>query len=138
MNQPFNTLEVEELEKLFSTEDDCLKFLSNKKWEGGYICRKCGNTNYCKGKTPYSRCCTRCKKEESATAHTIFHRCHIPVSEVFKIVYKVCHNPGISTYTLSREIELRQMTCWKLKSRLQECIKNRGEVDLLFYTPPDH
>ncbi len=136
---PFNKLDISELEGFFSSEEDCLRFLSEKKWETGYVCRKCGHTNYCKGKTPYSRRCTRCKKEESATANTIFHRCHIPITEAFQIVYKVCHNPTISSYALSREIELRQMTCWKLKSRLMECIKNKGEVDILFQSPPsDH
>lgn len=114
------------------SSDDCLKYLSERKWEGGYVCRSCGNTNYCKGKSPYSRRCTRCKKEESATAHTIFHRCHIPITEAFRIVSMVCSDPSVSTYELSRQIELRQMTCWKLKSRLMECINNRGEVDVLF------
>ncbi len=134
---PFNKLDISELEGFFSSEEDCLKFLAEKKWESGFACRKCGHTNYCKGKTPHSRRCTRCKKEESATANTIFHRCHIPITEAFQIVYKVCHNPSISTYALSREIELRQMTCWKLKSRLMECIKNKGEVDILFHPPSD-
>ncbi len=116
----------------FSTSDDCLRFLADKKWENGFICKKCGNTNFCKGKTLHGRRCTRCKHEESATAHTIFHRCHIPITEAFRVVYMVCSNPSVSTYEISRQVELRQMTCWKLKTRLMECIKNRGEVDILF------
>lgn len=133
----FNKLDIKELEGFFASEEDCLKFLADSKWEHGFVCKKCGHTNYCKGKTPYSRRCTRCKKEESATANTIFHRCHIPITEAFQIVYKVCHNPSISSYSLSREIEIRQMTCWKLKSRLMECVKNRGEVDILFHPPTE-
>lgn len=115
----------------FSTIEECLNFIADQKWANGFICRKCGHDNFCKGKTPFARRCTRCKHEESATAHTIFHRCHIPITEAFRIVYMVCHNPSVSTYELSRQIELRQMTCWKLKSRLMDCIKNRGEVDIL-------
>ena len=117
----------------YSSSNDCLRFLAEKKWEHGFICRKCQNNNYCKGKTPFARRCTRCKHEESATACTIFHRCHIPITEAFRIMYLVCNNPDISTYQLSREIEIRQMTCWKLKSRLLDCIENRGEVDILFH-----
>ena len=132
MSVSFKHVDLSELAGFFATEEDCLKFLAGKKWESGFVCNKCGNTNYCKGKTLYSRRCTRCKSEESATAHTIFHRCHIPITEAFRIVYLVCHDPGVSTYELSRQLELRQMTCWKLKSRLIECIKNRGEVDILF------
>ena len=125
-------IDIETFESNFSTIEGCLSFLAAKKWEAGFNCKKCGHTNFCKGKTLFSRRCTRCKHEESATAHTIFHRCHIPLTEAFRIVYMVCHDPSVSTYEISRQIELRQMTCWKLKSRLTECIKNRGEVDVLF------
>ncbi|MEI6434015.1 MAG: transposase [Bacteroidota bacterium] len=125
-------LDINEFGDVFSEPEECLKFLSEKKWAGGFVCRSCGNTNYCKGKTQFSRRCTRCKREESATAHTIFHRCHIPITEAFRIVYLVCSDPSVSTYKLSRQIELRQMTCWKLKTRLMECIKSKGEVDVLF------
>ena len=131
----FKQLDIKELEGFFATEENCLQFLAEKKWEEGFICKKCGNSNYCKGKTPHSRRCTRCKHEESATAHTIFHRCHIPITEAFRIVYMVCHDPAVSTYELSRKVELRQMTCWKLKSRLMDCLKSRGEVDILFNEP---
>jgi hypothetical protein len=132
----FKQLDIDQLAGVFSTEDECLKFLAGKKWESGFTCKKCGNTNYCKGKTQYARRCTRCKSDESATAHTIFHRCHIPITEAFRIVYLVCHNPAVSTYELSRLVDLRQMTCWKLKSRLIECVNSRGEVDILFNDKP--
>lgn len=116
----------------FDNEETCLELISDQKWAESYICRKCGNTNYCKGKTPYSRRCTRCKHEESATAHTIFHRCRISLPEAFQMMYKVCSDPSISTYELSRQMEIRQMTCWKLKHKLTECIRERGEIDILF------
>lgn len=129
---PIKQLDIKSFGDDFSNDEACLLFLAEKKWADGFVCRSCGNTNYCKGKTSYARRCTRCKKEESATAHTIFHRCHIPITEAFRIVYMVCADPSVSTYELSRQIELRQMTCWKLKNRLLECIRSRGEVDVLF------
>ena len=128
MKIPFDKLEIEAL----NTNEACLKIIAEKKWATGYTCRKCGNTNYCSGKTPYARRCTRCKHEESATSNTIFHRCKLSLPEAFKIMYMVCKNPSISTYELSRQMELRQMTCWKLKSKLMECISQKGQIDLLF------
>jgi DNA-directed RNA polymerase subunit RPC12/RpoP len=132
MSISFKHLDIEKLAGYFSNEEACLKFVADKKWETGFVCKKCGNKNFCKGKTLHSRRCTRCKTDESAIAHTIFHRCHIPITEAFRIVYLVCHDPEVSTYELSRLVDLRQMTCWKLKARLTECVKNRGEVDILF------
>ena len=128
MKIPFDKLDIAS----FESEEACLKLISEQKWAGGYVCRKCGNLNYCKGKSLYSRRCTRCKHEESATSHTIFHRCRIELPEAFRMMYMVCNDPKISTYELSRVMELRQMTCWKLKSKLMECVRERGEIDLLF------
>jgi hypothetical protein len=125
-------MDMEAFLSRFTSEDECLKFLAGEKWRKGFTCRKCGHTNYCNGKTPFARRCTRCKHEESARAHTVFHRCHIPIIEAFRIVYLVCHDPKVSTYELSRKIELRQMTCWKLKSKLLECLEKRGEIDILY------
>ncbi len=130
----FKSLDIEKFAVRFATDEECLQFLSEQKWAKGFVCKKCGHSNYCKGKTPYSRRCTRCKSEESATANTIFHRCHIPITEAFNMVYMVCSNPKISSYELSRQLEIRQMTCWKLKSKLMECLENKGEIDIL-YTP---
>ncbi len=132
MKNLFGVLDVSKFSDLFSEEEKCLEFLAEQKWKEGFVCRKCGHTNYCKGKTPYSRRCTRCKHEESATAHTIFHRCHIPLAEAFRMVYMICSDPRVSTYEMSRQVEIRQMTCWKLKSKLMECLKNRGEIDILY------
>jgi hypothetical protein len=132
MNLNFKQIDPKKFSLLFATEKECLKLLAEKKWEQGFTCRNCGHGNYCTGRTPYSRRCTRCKKEESATSHTLFHRCHIPLTEAFRIAYLVCNDPEVSTYELSRKIELRQMTCWKLKKRLTECLEKKGELDILF------
>ena len=107
----------------FSRDHDCLKFLADSKWEQGFLCRKCGNTNFCHGKTPFSRRCTRCKHEESASAHTIFHGCKIPLGIAFEIAYLVCRDPRISSYSLSKILGKRQMTCWKFKKKILECIE---------------
>ncbi len=137
MKQFFQTLDEDRFSTHFATDEECLQFLSEQKWVKGFVCKKCGHTNYCKGKTPYARRCTRCKSEESATANTIFHRCHIPITEAFHMVYMVCSNPKISSYELSRQLEIRQMTCWKLKSKLMECLENKGEIDILYNPESD-
>ena len=112
----------------FSREEQCLAFLSEMKWKKGFVCRKCGNTNYCSGKKPYSRRCTRCKSEESATAHTVFHAWKFPLPSEFELMYQVCQRPDISSYKLSRILETRQMTCWRFKKKLMECLENNSSL----------
>ncbi|MDP4275169.1 MAG: transposase, partial [Bacteroidota bacterium] len=98
-------LSPEQLEELFTNDDKCLEFLADLKWSNGFVCRKCGNTNSCAGKSPYSRRCTRCKSEESAITGTIFHNCKFPISKAFYIAYHVCKDKeDISSYEFARRL----------------------------------
>jgi hypothetical protein len=126
----FHETDPEEFKQRFGDSTVCLQVIAEEKWKDGYICRKCGNTNYCKGKTPYSRRCTRCKSDESATANTIFNHCRIPITDAFEIAYMVCGSPKISSYELSRRLETRQMTCWKFKKRIMECLEHGSGLHL--------
>ncbi len=124
-----NELTDEQLIELFKSDDKCLEFLASLKWSEGFVCGKCGNTNHCPGKTPFSRRCTRCKTEESATKGTIFHNCKFPISKAFYIAYNVCKGKeDISTYEFARRLSLRQMTCWNFKTKIQTALK---EMDSL-------
>jgi hypothetical protein len=121
-------LTKEQLEELFQSDDKCLEFIAGLKWQEGFECRKCGNKNYCPGKSSYSRRCTKCKSEESATSGTMFHNCKFPVSKAFYIAYNVCKSDAdISSYEFARRLSLRQMTCWKFKDRIKKTLEKMGE-----------
>ncbi|MBP1630315.1 MAG: hypothetical protein H6Q15_1208 [Bacteroidetes bacterium] len=114
--------------ELFNDKDKTLKFIADVKWKDGFVCRKCGNTNYCEGKTTASRRCTRCKSEESATSHTIFHNIKFPINKAFYIAYNVCvEGKEISSYDYSSLLGLNQMTCWKFRKRIKDCILKQGQ-----------
>jgi hypothetical protein len=118
-----------QLNELFQSDEKCFEFLAALKWSGGYECRKCGNTNFCQGKSPHSRRCTRCKAEESAAAGTIFHNCKFPVSKAFYIAYNVCKGKeDLSTYEFARRLSLRQMTCWNFKTKIQHAINEMNTL----------
>ena len=119
----------EKAQELFNDSEKVLEFIADIKWKNGYVCRNCEHTNYCEGKTHASRRCTRCKKEESATANTIFHNIKFPINKAFYIAYNVCVlNNEFSSYNYSDQLGLNQMTCWKFRKRIQTCItKLEGE-----------
>ncbi len=131
MSQFFKEMDPALWPELLNDETRCLALIASEKWKEGFVCHNCGNTNYCKGRKPYSRRCTRCKHEESATAHTIFHGCRLPLTQAFEMAYMVCFNPDISTYELSRQFETRQMTCWKFKKKIMNCIESKGAFSIL-------
>jgi two-component system, sensor histidine kinase LadS len=114
-------------DELFNDSEKALKFIAEVKWEDGFVCKKCGHTNYCEGKSPASRRCTRCKKEESATANTLFHNIKFPINKAFYIAYTVCvEGKDISSYEYSDQLGLNQMTCWKFRKRIKDCIIKHG------------
>jgi hypothetical protein len=119
----------ETVEALFVSDEKCMEFLADLKWADGFTCRKCGNTNYCAGKSPYSRRCTKCKSEESATSGTIFHNCKFPIHKAFIIAYNVCKGKeDVSTYEFARRLALRQMTCWNFKTKIQSALKSMDSL----------
>lgn len=109
--------------ELFEDSEKVLKFVADIKWKDGFVCRKCGHNNFCEGKTPSSRRCTRCKSEESAAAHTLFHNIKFPINKAFFIAYNVCVlGNDFSSYNFSDQLELNQMTCWKFRKRIHNCM----------------
>ncbi len=116
---------------IFFDETTCLRLLAALKWEDGFTCRNCGHHNSCRGKSEFSRRCTKCKKEESVTSHTIFHKCKIPLNKAFEIAYMACNFPATSSYELSRQSELRHMTCYNFKKKIQNCKEDQEKNGLL-------
>ena len=145
MFQIFSNINIQQLDNYFSDEEKCLKYLADEKWKDGFECKSCGHHNYCQGKKPFSRRCTRCKKEESVTAHTVFHRCRIPLQDAFKIAFMVCDSRTTSSHEISRQLNIRQMTCWSFKKKISECLdaredlnhKQRVELKEIIYNNPN-
>jgi hypothetical protein len=123
----FVSMDTSRFKESFDSDEKCLQLLADSKWQDGFVCRKCGKTNFGKGKSPFSRRCTSCKSEESATAHTIFHHCRIGLPLAFEIVYRVCGTPGVAASSLSQLLETRHMTCLKFKKKILECVSSHGD-----------
>jgi DNA-binding CsgD family transcriptional regulator len=122
---------VDNFKLVITDESVALKILADIKWKEGFVCLKCGSTNYCKGKTELSRRCTRCKKEESVTAHTIFHRCKIPINSAMEIAYLVCNIAAISSYEISRQLDMRHMTCYSFQKKVIDYLNGKNDDKLL-------
>jgi len=115
----FLSISEARFEEIFPDDNSCLQWLSEMKWRDGFICQFCGHRHYCAGKYPFSRRCTKCKKEESAKANTIFNSCKKPLQNVFKMMNYIYHHPNVSSRELCEHFSVRQMTCWKIKKNVE-------------------
>ena len=127
MEQRFKSLSLFEFQDRFKNSEDCLVYLSELKWQDGFVCRKCGHTHSCLGNAPHSRQCTSCRYVESPTAQTLFHQLKFDLLKAFYIVYFVSTNKkGITSTELSRKLNLRQKTCWSFKRKVMKAMKSSG------------
>jgi len=118
-------------QKHFSNAEECYKYLASIKWGDEYKCRKCDNTNYCKGKQAHSRRCTRCKYDESATKNTGLERIGIDLCSVFHMLYRLSvDKKGMSSYELAREYEISQLSCWNFRTKVQMAMKSSEKFPL--------
>jgi len=119
-------MEFEEFARIYPDDNTGLKFLADLKWEKGYSCRKCNNTSFFNGHLPYSRRCSKCSYEESATTNTIFQNAHIPLNKAFYMAYMVYSTKGkISSYKLSELLSIRQSTCWSYTGKVKKLMDER-------------
>jgi hypothetical protein len=120
-----------EFYKRFQSDDDCHKYLSDIKWEYGYVCRKCGHIKYYNGVKPYSRRCMKCKYDESPTAGTMFDKVKFSLHIAFHIVFKISTKiKGMSSEELSNEFGLRQKTIWEFKWKIQQAMRSSRKYPL--------
>jgi len=127
MENKFQSLTIFEFQERFPDEESCYKYLSELKWNKGFVCPNCGHTNYCKGKRKYDRQCTSCHRITSPTSGTLFHQLKFSILKAFYIVYYVSTSKkGISSTELSRKLGLRQKTCWKFKRKVMKAMESSG------------
>jgi hypothetical protein len=109
----------------FKDDNDCLEYLSEVKWLNGYSCKRCNNDKFGTGKNSYNRRCTKCGYDENPTVGTMFEKLKFSILIAFHIIFKVStKKKGMSSMELSNEFELRQMTCWAFKQKLQQVMKS--------------
>lgn len=119
-------LDFDEFSQKYPDRESCYKFLSELKWDSGYACIKCNHTNYCSGKAPYNRRCTKCAYEESVLHQTIFENNRIPINKAFYLVYLMYNSKGtISSHKLSEKLGIRQSTCWSYAAKIKKVMDER-------------
>jgi two-component system, sensor histidine kinase LadS len=122
-------LTFEEFQKIYPDENACLEYLAQIKWAKPYSCRKCSAHTFYKGKTAFSRRCSKCHYDESVTSFSIFHNSKMPVTTTFYLIYMIVANKDISSYDLSEKLGLRQKTCWAYKKKIHEKMDEKGKLN---------
>ena len=110
-------METSRLDKYDKDECEAYEEIARYKWTEDFICRKCGNVKHFEGKTPFSRRCSKCKSDESATAGTVFDKLRMPLPVALYIIREIIRSDiWLKSASLkktleeSRGVRLRQQT----------------------------
>ncbi len=100
---------VMEFHERFATEEDCEDYLFDCRWPEGFVCPRCGNTDYrwVGGRRKLLRC-TACNYQVSLTAGTVMHGTKMPLRTWFIGAYLVTtQTPGMSAVQFQRQTGIR-------------------------------
>ena len=112
----------------FATEADCREYLFQIRFPEGFVCPKCGCTEYYPIRTRHICQCKNCRKQTSVTAGTVMHRTHLPLTVWFWAIYLCATDKrGISAVALSGQLCISYESAWYLLKRIRSAMGDRDQ-----------
>lgn len=114
----------------FNSEKVCKHALAEARWGDDVVCPYCGK-HHCTKMKNGRYCCTKCKHNFSVTVGTIFANTKISLRQWFLAMYLISsHKRGISSYQISRDINVCQKTAWFILHKIRMMFNQSDEKAL--------
>jgi transposase-like protein len=127
-----------DIQKVFKTDDECMERLANLRWPMGVRCVTCGTDKVKQYSSPTKKQPNRkiyqyqeptCNQQFTATAGTIFHDTHLPLTKWFMALSLIVDaKKGVSANQLKRHLGVGYKTAWYLAHRIRKAME---ETDVL-------
>lgn len=116
----------------FSNQDNCIEYLSSRRWPDGVICPICGakKVSEFNSKRRTWKCGSHHPRREfSVKVGTIFEESAISLDKWLTAIWQVvnCKN-GISSYELAKNLDLTQKSGWFLLHRIRLALKSEHGI----------
>lgn len=110
-----------ELASYFDSEEKCVQYLVDLRWNGKPQCPFCENDHIYELKGKFKRWkCASCRQQFSVRNGTIFEDSRLPLRKWFFAIYlATAHKKGISSHQLARDIKVTQKTAWFMLHRIR-------------------
>lgn len=113
----------------FGRDEDCVRFLFDKRWPGGWVCPQCGGK---KGYQIEKRSlweCAACGRQASVTAGTVLHGTRTPLRHWFLAMFLlVMDKRGLSSVALGKQIGISQKKAWYMLHKLRHAMSERERL----------
>lgn len=113
-----------ELFRRFPDQQACIDHLESIRFKNGAYCPHCGSMDNVKRKNERGRVgrwnCHDCKSSFNVLAGTVMEKTRIPLQKWFAaIALMVNAKKSLSSYQLSRDLELNQPSAWYMQQRIR-------------------
>lgn len=122
-------MNIVQIYKKFPTQEHCLEYLEQVRWNGQPKCPYCKSEKFSNMKNEYRYHCNTCNTSFSVTVGTIFHRTHLDLQKWFLALSIVLNaRKGISARQLSRDLEVNKNTAWSMGMRIRKAMLSDGKL----------
>lgn len=141
-------ISFKEFRTRYNTEAACREELFRQRFPKGFVCPKCGCTEYYPIRGRKTCQCRSCRHQTSVTAGTVMHRTHLPLTIWFWAIYLcVTDKRGICAVQLSNTLGICYESAWYLLKRIRAAMGQRDanyqlsgivEMDDCYVGGPSH
>ena len=122
----YTSLNFFKFQRRFSTEEKCHRYLLRKRWPDGFVCPKCGHSQASWISTRKLFQCSKCRRQVSVTAGTIFHKTRTPLVKWFWMIYFLSNNKtGVSVMYLQGLLGISYKTAWSMAHKIRKAMEDR-------------
>ncbi len=118
----------------FPDQSSCIEYLEKIRWKGKPHCSHCGITDvFRRNETATGRIgrwnCNGCKATFKVTQGTVFHGAKIALQKWFLAISLMGNaKKSLSSYQLSRDLDLNQKTAWFMMQRIRAEMATKGQT----------
>ena len=125
MNQQVAPLKV----NLETISNNAPQIFHRLRWFNGIACPECGSIHIYNPDPAKLHICADCGYRFSDTSNTIFHSTKLPLSKwLYAIYFFVETTRGVSSYALSRLINVSQTTAWTMLMKIRTAIQHDIQI----------
>ncbi len=123
-------MSLDEFINQYGSESQCEAALDKARWEKGFSCPKCGESEYSvffhNGKKIWQ--CTTHKHQTTLRTDTLFHSSNLPLRKWFLAMFLITQSKSnISALSLKRYIGVSYPTAWLIKHKLMQTMVERED-----------
>ena len=113
----------------YGSEEQCRTALVSLRWPEGFICPACGGRTQGFYAARQLFQCSKCRRQTSVKAGTLFHKSRVPLTKWFLAIYLVTQSKNdISSLELSRQLGVKYDTAWGMKRKLMAVMAERNKA----------